>query len=45
MAKPKGSSHFIFKKAGERPIVVPVHNDRVEDVYIDQICKRLGLDG
>ena len=44
MAKPKGSSHFVFKKAGQFPITIPVHNERVEDVYIDQICKRLGLD-
>ncbi len=43
MVRKKGS-HFIFRKPGERSLPVPVHNDRVDDVYIEQICDLLGLD-
>lgn len=37
-------SHFTFTKAGEFPIVVPVHNQKVGRRYLDTICDRLGLD-
>lgn len=37
-------SHVSFKKSGERTLVIPVHNDTVERVYLDLICNRLSLD-
>lgn len=37
-------SHRAFTKPGERTITVPVKDDKVKRVYLDQICERLGLD-
>ncbi|MEX2314112.1 MAG: type II toxin-antitoxin system HicA family toxin [Thermomicrobiales bacterium] len=38
-------SHAIFVKAGERSLTIPRHGGRsVKRVYLDFICKRLGLD-
>lgn len=42
-ARTKGS-HVTFTKAGENPIVVPVHKQEVGRRYLDTICDRLGLD-
>jgi predicted RNA binding protein YcfA (HicA-like mRNA interferase family) len=40
-----GSSHFTFAKEGESEILTVVkHNERVKRVYLDKICKALGLD-
>lgn len=38
-------SHAVFVKPGETSIAVPRHHGRmVKRVYIDIICKRLGVD-
>lgn len=37
-------SHARFRKRGERSIIVPISNQQVKRVYLDQICIRLGLD-
>jgi predicted RNA binding protein YcfA (HicA-like mRNA interferase family) len=38
-------SHNSFVKSGELPIVVPTKQGRtVSRVYLDDICKQLGLD-
>jgi predicted RNA binding protein YcfA (HicA-like mRNA interferase family) len=37
-------SHHIFRKAGERPIVIPVHGHKVKHVYDREVRKRLGPD-
>lgn len=42
-ASTKGS-HARFLKPGERSITVPVHGGKVNRVYLEQICIRLGLD-
>lgn len=43
LARQKGS-HCIFTRSGEHPITVPIHNDKVKEHYLDEICQRLGLD-
>lgn len=42
-ASTKGS-HARFTKAGESSIVVPIHNGKIQRVYLDRICVRLNLD-
>jgi predicted RNA binding protein YcfA (HicA-like mRNA interferase family) len=42
-ASTKGS-HARFRKAGHGSITIPIHNDKVERVYLDKICVQLGLD-
>jgi len=42
-ARQKGS-HCVFTRPGEPPITVPVHNQKVKEHYLDEICRRLGLD-
>lgn len=37
-------SHATFTRPGEYPITVPVHDKRVTRFYLDDICRRLGLD-
>lgn len=38
-------SHVIFRKPGERTQVIPlVGGRRVKRPYLDEICRRLGLD-
>jgi predicted RNA binding protein YcfA (HicA-like mRNA interferase family) len=37
-------SHVMFVKAGERTIAVPKSGEKVKRVYLDQLCRRLGLD-
>lgn len=38
-------SHAIFTKPGKRSIAIPRHSGRVvKRVYLDLVCKRLGLD-
>lgn len=37
-------SHHVFTKAGESPIVIPVHNRRVKHVYVREIKKKLGIE-
>ena len=34
-------SHHVYRKAGERPMIVPVHRGRVEYVYVREIQKRI----
>jgi predicted RNA binding protein YcfA (HicA-like mRNA interferase family) len=34
-------SHHVFGKAGERPIIVPVHHGKVSYVYVRQVEKRI----
>ena len=39
------SSHIHFSKPGERTINIPVVKGRkVKRVYLDEVCRRLGLD-
>ena len=38
-------SHLIFVKDGEMMSIPLVHGRRVKRIYLDEICKRLGLDG
>lgn len=42
-ARQKGS-HCTFTKRGEAPITVPIGNDKVKAHYLDELCRRLGLD-
>lgn len=37
-------SHASFKKPGERTLPIPVHKGKVDQVYLDQVCRLLGLD-
>jgi predicted RNA binding protein YcfA (HicA-like mRNA interferase family) len=37
-------SHVTFVKSGEFPITVPVHDDKVGQVYLASICRRLELE-
>ena len=37
-------SHRAFTKPGERTITVPVKDEKVKRVYLNEICERLGLD-
>jgi predicted RNA binding protein YcfA (HicA-like mRNA interferase family) len=37
-------SHRAFTKPGERTITVPIKDEKVRRVYLDEICERLGLD-
>jgi len=37
-------SHRAFTKPGERTITVPIKDEKVKLVYLDEICERLGLD-
>ena len=41
----QSGSHMIFKKAGEELFSIPLVSGRkVKRVYLDRVCKRLGLD-
>lgn len=37
-------SHHIFTKAGELPISIPVHRQKVKHIYVRQITKKLEED-
>lgn len=37
-------SHASFKKPGERTLPIPVHHGRVDQVYLEHVCRLLGLD-
>ena len=37
-------SHAIFRKTGERPLSIPVHNGDVKRFYLGRICTLLDLD-
>jgi len=37
-------SHHVFKRAGQRPITIAVHNKLVRRAALADICDRLGLD-
>jgi len=40
-----GTSHVIFKKAGERSLTVPISaGTRVKGIYLDKFAKQIGLD-
>jgi predicted RNA binding protein YcfA (HicA-like mRNA interferase family) len=38
-------SHHVFTKAGERPIVIPVHHNKVHPRYVREIEKFIGRQG
>lgn len=38
LARVKGS-HHTFTKAGERPVIIPVHHGRVKPVYVQEVNK------
>lgn len=45
LGKKRATSHIIYKKPGERSMTIPtVKGRKVKQVYLDEICKRLGLD-
>lgn len=37
-------SHASFKKPGERTLPIPVHNGKVDQVYLEHVCRLLRLD-
>jgi predicted RNA binding protein YcfA (HicA-like mRNA interferase family) len=40
----QSGSHVSFTKPGERTLTIPNFHGKVKRVYLDEICKRLGLD-
>lgn len=39
-----GGSHHVFTKPGERPIVIPVHRNKVKPFYVREIQKHIRPD-
>ncbi len=35
-------SHHTFTKPGERPVIIPVHHNKVKPVYVQEVKKICG---
>ena len=40
----KGSSHYVYRKKGVNPIVVPFKRPFLKEVYVKQVIKQLNLE-